>query len=279
MLTNDTDAENDPLTVSNPGTYVGTYGTLTWTPTAATPTRPTPPRTGSPRARSAQDVFSYTATDGSAIGHGDPHRHRQRHQRRADDRRGRHRRRRLGHRAARRRSGRRHITIHTDSGTVAFDDVDLTDTHSASFTPQGGGYLGTFTLDPVDQTGDSVGWDFTVSDAALEGLSEGEIRIQTYTVEIDDGNGGTVTQDVTITITGAGVGAGPQTVWYIDNSAVGSANVGTSGRSLSPRSPRSTRRRARWAGRRPAIPSICSRAPAPASMPRRTASTCSTARS
>ena len=76
--------------------------------------------------------------------------------------------------------------------------------------------------------GDSVGWDFTVSDAALEGLSEGEIVTQTYAVEIDDGNGGTATQNVTITITGAGVGVGPQTVWYIDNSAVGSANLGTS---------------------------------------------------
>ena len=47
--------------------------------------------------------------------------------------------------------------------------------------------------------GDSVGWDFTVSDAALEGLSAGQTLTQTYTVEIDDGNGGTATQNVTIT--------------------------------------------------------------------------------
>jgi VCBS repeat-containing protein len=115
--------------------------------------------------------------------------------------------------------------VHTDSGTIAFDDLDLSDTHSASFTPQGGGYLGSFTLDPVNQAGDSVGWDFSVSDADLDFLDEGETLVQTYTVEIDDGNGGTVTQDVTITLTGAG--DGPQTEWYIDNSAVGSANLGT----------------------------------------------------
>jgi VCBS repeat-containing protein len=226
VLTNDTDAENDPLTVSNPGTYVGNYGTLTlnangsytYTPDAAAQTLAA--------GESAQDAFNYTASDGTgsdsatltvtvngvndaptidaggtdssgsvtelpdgAPGEG--------------------------------------TTLHTDSGAIAFDDVDLSDTHTATFIPQGAFYLGTFSLDPVDQMGDSVGWDFEVSDAALEGLSQGEIRVQTYEVEIDDGNGGTVTQTVTITITGAGVGAGPQTVWFIDNSAVGSTNVGT----------------------------------------------------
>ena len=224
VLTNDTDAENDPLTVSDPGTYVGTYGTLvldadgsyTYTANAGT--------NGLAAGESVQDVFSYTATDGGAsdtanltvtvngtndaptitggdfsgsvteLPDGDP--------------------------------DEGDIT-HSESGSVAFADVDVSDTHSASVTPQGAFYLGTFSLDPVDQSGDSVGWDFEVSDAALEGLQEGEIRIQTYTIEIDDGNGGTATQDVTITITGAGVGVGPQTVWFIDNSAVGSANLGT----------------------------------------------------
>ncbi|WP_166041349.1 Ig-like domain-containing protein [Sphingosinicella sp. YJ22] len=226
VLTNDTDPENDPLTVSNPGTYAGTYGSLTLGADGSYTYTPNATANGLAAGETAQDVFSYTATDGTSsdsatltvtvnglndaptidaggtdadgavteLPDGDPN---------------------------------EGVTVHSDSGTIEFDDVDVSDTHSASFTPQGGGYLGTFTLDPVDQMGDSVGWDFTVSDAALEGLSEGETRTQTYTVEIDDGNGGTVTQDVTITITGAGVGTGPQTVWYIDNSAVGSANLGT----------------------------------------------------
>ena len=226
VLANDSDPEGDPLTVSNPGTYGGTYGTLTLAANGSYTYTPNSTADGLAAGESAQDVFSYTATDGTSsdsatltvtvngtndaptidsagtdadgsvteLPDGDPG---------------------------------EGTTVHTDSGTIAFDDLDLSDTHSASFTAGGGGYLGTFTLDPVDQSGDSVGWDFTVSDAALEGLSEGETRTQTYTVEIDDGHGGTVTQEVTITITGAGVGAGPQTVWYIDNSAVGSANLGT----------------------------------------------------
>ena len=227
VLTNDTDDEGDPLTVSNPGTYTGAYGTLTLAADGSYTYAPGAAADGIALGETADDVFSYTATDGTnsdtatltvtltglndaptidaggtdadgavtELPDGDPG---------------------------------EGTTVHTDSGAVAFDDLDISDTHSASFTPQGGGYFGTFTLDPVDQTGDSVGWDFSVSDAQLEGLSEGQIVTQVYTVEVDDGNGGTASQDVTITITGAGVGTGPQTVWFIDNSAVGSANIGTS---------------------------------------------------
>ncbi|HEX8640668.1 MAG TPA: Ig-like domain-containing protein [Allosphingosinicella sp.] len=226
VLTNDTDPEGDALTVSDPGTYIGSYGTLTLAANGSYTYAPNAAADGLAAGESAQDVFTYTATDGGAsdtatltvtvngtndaptidaggtdstgsvseLDDGDPG---------------------------------EGTTVHTDSGAIAFDDVDVNDTHSASFTPQGAFYLGTFSLDPVDQTGDSVTWNFSVSDAALEGLSDGEIRIQTYSVEVDDGHGGTATQNVTVTITGAGVGVGPQTVWFIDNSAVGSANLGT----------------------------------------------------
>ena len=226
VLANDTDAENDPLTVSNAGTYIGTHGTLvlnadgsyTYPANAAT--------NGLAAGQSVQDAFSYTATDGGASD-----------------------------------SATLTVTVngvndaptitggdfdgtvteledddpnednftHSDMGAVTFNDVDLTDTHSASVAPQGGGYYGTFTLGPVDQMGDSVGWNFTVSDAALENLSEDQVVTQVYTITINDGHGGTVSQTVTITINGNGVGTGPQTVWYIDNSTVGtSANLGTS---------------------------------------------------
>jgi VCBS repeat-containing protein len=120
------------------------------------------------------------------------------------------------------------IVVHSDSGTIAFSDADTNDTHSASFTPQAGGYVGTFTLDPVDQPGDSVDWHFNVSDADLDDLDEGETVTQTYTVTVDDGHGGTATQDVTITLTGADDAVGPDgTNWYIDNSAVGSTQDGS----------------------------------------------------
>jgi VCBS repeat-containing protein len=224
VLTNDTDPEGDTLTVTNPGSYVGTYGTLTLGANGSYTYAPNAAANGLAAGETAQDVFTYTASDGSQsdsatltvtvngtndaptitggdfsgsaeeLPDGDP-----------------------GENSA----------VHTDSGAITFSDVDVSDTHSASFTPQSAFYLGTFSLDPVDQMGDSVGWDFTVSDAALEGLSEGEVRIQTYTIQVSDGHGGTDSQNVTITITGAGVGVGPQAVWYIDNSAVGSTNVGT----------------------------------------------------
>jgi VCBS repeat-containing protein len=119
------------------------------------------------------------------------------------------------------------VTVHQDSGTVAFNDVDTSDVHSATATPQGGSYLGTFTLDPVNQAGDTVAWHFSVSDAALDSLNAGDTLTQIYTVQIDDGHGGTANQDVTITIHGAADANGPP--WYIDNSAVGSANNGSAG--------------------------------------------------
>ncbi|RYG09800.1 MAG: hypothetical protein EON96_17730, partial [Caulobacteraceae bacterium] len=115
-----------------------------------------------------------------------------------------------------------------DSGTIAFDDVDISDTHSASFAPQSGGYVGTFALDPVNQAGDTVGWNFSVDDSAIDYLDDGETLTQTYTVQVDDGHGGTTTQDVTVTITGAADNVPPDgTNWYIDNSAVGSLNNGS----------------------------------------------------
>ena len=94
----------------------------------------------------------------------------------------------------------------TASGTIDFADVDLADTHTVDFVPGDTGYLGTFsvTVDD-DSTGDGsgqVGWEFSVDNADLQFLAEGEELEQTYTVTIDDGEGGTVDQLVTITITG-----------------------------------------------------------------------------
>jgi VCBS repeat-containing protein len=92
---------------------------------------------------------------------------------------------------------------HTKTGTIAFSDVDLTDTHSVlGVVPQGSGYLGSLTLGAVDQAGDKVGWSFSVSDSALDGLQAGQVLTQTYTVTVSDGKGGTATQDVTVTISG-----------------------------------------------------------------------------
>ena len=56
-----------------------------------------------------------------------------------------------------------------------------------------------------DTTGDGEGvvnWTFSVNDAAIDFLAEGQKLTQTYTITVNDGHGGTATQDVTITLTG-----------------------------------------------------------------------------
>jgi VCBS repeat-containing protein len=108
------------------------------------------------------------------------------------------------------------------SGIIAFNDPDLTDTHTASFAlkattssahlpgfSDGTSQIGTFMLGPVSEqpgvsTVGSVGWSFTLddSDPVLQSLAEGQTITQVYTVTVDDHHGGTVTQDVTVTITG-----------------------------------------------------------------------------
>ena len=99
------------------------------------------------------------------------------------------------------------IGDHGVSGSLHFDDMDINDTHTVSVTPNGEGYLGTFT--PTlnsDATGaftdGKLSWNFTVNDSALDYLAAGEKLVQTYTITVSDGNGGTVTKDVTITIVG-----------------------------------------------------------------------------
>jgi VCBS repeat-containing protein len=92
---------------------------------------------------------------------------------------------------------------HGVAGTIYFADGDTSDTHSASFVAQGGAYLGTFSLSPsVNQAGDSIGWSFSVSDAALNSLAQGAVLRQYYTVTVSDGQGGTVDQVVEVDLVG-----------------------------------------------------------------------------
>jgi VCBS repeat-containing protein len=113
----------------------------------------------------------------------------------------------------------------TATGTITYQDVDLTDTHTAAFVLKSSdananlpGYsesapfseIGTFALGKVNEnTADtinigSVGWTFKLDDSnpVLQSLAEGQTITQVYTVTIDDGHGGAVSQDVTVTITG-----------------------------------------------------------------------------
>src|SRR5262249_14106056 len=99
----------------------------------------------------------------------------------------------------------------TTSGTMAFTDVNLTDVHLVSAAFKGTDYaldqLGSLTsVKTTDTTGSGSGglltWTFTATDAALNQLAKGQTVHETYTVTLDDQNGGVVTRDVTVMITG-----------------------------------------------------------------------------
>ena len=105
------------------------------------------------------------------------------------------------------------------TGTITFDDVDLSDVPTASILAgasvtggtaalsagQAAALLDNLSLGVVTDNPDgsgSVGWTYTVPNAEIDFLGAGETVELTFTVEIDDGNGGLDTQDVVITITG-----------------------------------------------------------------------------
>jgi VCBS repeat-containing protein len=99
-----------------------------------------------------------------------------------------------------------------DSGDINFSDVDLGDAHTASAafvsSTNGGGQLGMLTATPpmptsaVDGMGGVAGWDFTVSNAAVQFLGAGESVVETYDVTVDYGNGGADMATVMVTING-----------------------------------------------------------------------------
>ncbi|MCW1713992.1 VCBS domain-containing protein, partial [Caenicola nitritireducens] len=98
------------------------------------------------------------------------------------------------------------VDDHTVNGYFEVTDADLSDAVSVSATPQGVGYLGTFTpVVDTQTTGGATGkitWNFVVNDADLDHLAQGQEITQTYNVAVNDGNGGITTQVVTVTITG-----------------------------------------------------------------------------
>ena len=91
----------------------------------------------------------------------------------------------------------------SDTGAIAFTDVDILDLHTASFAAQGTDYRGKFGLADVDTDSDSVSWTFAVDETELNDLKANDVLTQLYDVTIDDGKGGTALQTVKVTINGA----------------------------------------------------------------------------
>jgi VCBS repeat-containing protein len=94
--------------------------------------------------------------------------------------------------------------VETTSGSIAFTDVETADTHTASFTPDGSGYVGTFSLDPVSESGGSgsLAWHYSVDNADIQFLAQGQTLVQTYTVTVADDHGASTLQTITIAIDG-----------------------------------------------------------------------------
>ena len=73
------------------------------------------------------------------------------------------------------------------NGTITFADADTSNTQTASFTPEGSNYVGTFSLEPVSTSSGnaSVGWQFDLSNDQIN-LAPGQVLTQSYDVNVTD---------------------------------------------------------------------------------------------
>jgi VCBS repeat-containing protein len=139
-------------------------------------------------------------------------------------------------------------TTPSPTGTLAFTDVDLSDTHSVSVAISSATWsigadvpaaiqadLAAALLTTVqDSTGSGAGgidWTFSIQDKDLDFLSAGETMTVTYDVTVIDAAGASSTQQVTVTATGAADTAlvNPVNEPLTDTSAVDQGNVVASG--------------------------------------------------
>ncbi len=118
-------------------------------------------------------------------------------------------------------------TLHVETGTIHFTDVDLTDRPTATVTTQAVTYTSSFgdeghttlTLTPaqlaaIEQAftvantpgstnNGAIDWTYSIADNALDFLAPHETITLVSTVLLDDHNGGTDTATVTLTIEGS----------------------------------------------------------------------------
>ncbi|MCE7578102.1 retention module-containing protein [Aliivibrio fischeri] len=85
----------------------------------------------------------------------------------------------------------------TVSDTLTVVDVDVTDTHTWTILEGGSGVYGVLTIN-------NGVWEYTLDNSrdATQALGQGDVVTETFTIEVDDGNGGTDQQEIVITING-----------------------------------------------------------------------------
>ncbi len=93
----------------------------------------------------------------------------------------------------------------TAEGAISFAGAEPANALSASFTPKGSGYGGSFSLDPVSASNGraSVGWEFSLGNDQIK-LAAGQTETQTYEVSVSDGQNAVANQTVSISIGGPG---------------------------------------------------------------------------
>jgi VCBS repeat-containing protein len=110
----------------------------------------------------------------------------------------------------------------SDTGSIAFTDLDLTDRPTATeatksvvalkadgaaltlTTAQQQTFEAAFTIAPADGNNNNgiINWNYSIAEGSLDFLADGEKVTAVFTVSVSDGNGGTASQDVTVNITG-----------------------------------------------------------------------------
>ena len=114
-------------------------------------------------------------------------------------------------------------TTLTDSGSITFTDVDLTDNPTATAatstvmavaqdgetaltltSAQQAAIEAAFSVESLDSNSNNgtVNWSYNISEANLDFLGAGEVVTAVFTITVTDDEGATDTQDVTITLTG-----------------------------------------------------------------------------
>ncbi len=96
----------------------------------------------------------------------------------------------------------------SDTGTITFSDVDLTDVHTV--TPTGtavGSVLGSLSaVKNSDTTGSGSGgqltWTYSVAASAVEYLAAGQTKVESFDISVADGNGSVLVKRIDVTITG-----------------------------------------------------------------------------
>ncbi|WP_094798968.1 VCBS domain-containing protein, partial [Bordetella genomosp. 5] len=86
--------------------------------------------------------------------------------------------------------------VKTASGQLTTSDVDTTDTHTYSVVGKTTGTYGSFAVDASGK------WTYTLDNAAAQVLKSGQAVTETYTVQVNDGHGGTDTKVISVTING-----------------------------------------------------------------------------